>query len=425
MKLFAKQAWVDGAWAQNVLLAADKTGHWSSIKTQTTAPDDAIRKNALVPGMTNAHSHAFQRAMASLTERGSEQGDNFWRWRQTMYQIALSISPDSLREIAIQLYTELLRGGYSHVCEFHYVHHDPNGTPYADPAQMCWALIDAAQETGIGLTLLPTLYMHRGFGQPGLQADQRRFAGTPEFILDLHARIDRYAREHGISHQVRAGAAIHSLRAVDPASLQELALGLGDAPLHIHVAEQTKEVEDCIAHLGTRPVQWLLDNADMGSNWHLVHATHTTPEEIAGLSKCGASVVICPTTEANLGDGVFDLVSALQSNLTWSIGTDSHVNRDVSEELRLFEYSQRLTLRQRNIASSRYAGKNSTANTLFELALQGGAAASGLPLGGFSVGQRADWFELDLSHSSFWRVEPEHFLDAWVFSTPSAPLLGR
>jgi formimidoylglutamate deiminase len=224
---------------------------------------------------------------------------------------------------------------------------------------------------------------------------------------------------------VRAGAAIHSLRAVDPASLQELALGLGDAPLHIHVAEQTKEVEDCIAHLGTRPVQWLLDNADMGSNWHLVHATHTTPEEIAGLSKCGASVVICPTTEANLGDGVFDLVSALQSNLTWSIGTDSHVNRDVSEELRLFEYSQRLTLRQRNIASSRYAGKNSTANTLFELALQGGAAASGLPLGGFSVGQRADWFELDLSHSSFWRVEPEHFLDAWVFSTPSAPLLGR
>lgn len=424
MKIFAKHAWVDGSWAQDVLLETDQKGCWSSIKTQTSPGADALVKTAIVPGMTDAHSHAFQRAMASLTEKASPQGDNFWRWRQTMYQIALSISPDDLREIAIQLYSELLRGGYSHVCEFHYVHHDVNGSPYADPAQMCWALIDAAQETGIGLTLLPTLYMHRGFGQPGLQPDQRRFAGTPEFILDLHSRIQSYTARQGLSQQITAGAAIHSLRAVDPASVQELVLGLGQAPIHIHVAEQIQEVEQCIAHLGARPVQWLLDHVDLNANWHLVHATHTTPEELEGLARSGASVVICPTTEANLGDGVFDLLTALKSGLTWSIGTDSHVNRDVSEELRVLEYSQRLTLRQRNIASNAASGGAlSSAQVLFQRALLGGAAASGLPLAGFATGQRADWFELDLNHSSFWRVAPEHLLDAWMFSTPAAGLL--
>jgi len=427
MKLFARQAWVNGTWAQDVLLEANSNGLWDSIKANVTAPVDAQRKSVLIPGITDAHSHAFQRAMACLTERGSKNGDNFWRWRQTMYQIALTISPDDLREIAIQLYRELLRGGYSHVCEFHYVHRDPDGVAYADPAQMCWALVDAARETGIGLTLLPTLYMHRGFGQPGLQSDQRRFAGTPEFILDLHDRISRYAKEHDLEHQIRAGAAIHSLRAVDPASVRELAEGLGRSPLHIHVAEQTREVDDCVAHLGARPIEWLLDNVDLNENWHLVHATHTTQAELQGLARCSASVVICPTTEANLGDGVFDLPTALASNLTWSIGTDSHVNRDVSEELRLLEYSQRLTRRQRNIASNVVASSSnpepSTAQVLFEKALQGGAAASGLPLKGFAKGQRADWFELDLSHDSFWRVPPERLLDAWVFSTPAGSLV--
>jgi len=423
VKIFAEQAWINGAWANNVLLESNEQGFWSSIQPQAQAPVDAIRKTALVPGIVDAHSHAFQRAMSALTERGSPDGDNFWRWRQTMYQIALTISPDDLRDIAIQLYSELKRGGYSHVCEFHYVHRDPQGNLYSDPAQMCWSLIEAAQTVGIGLTLLPTLYMHRGFGQPGLQHDQRRFAGTPEFILDLHSRVDKYARENGLSHQIKAGAAIHSLRAVDPDSLRELAEGLGNAPLHIHVAEQTKEVEDCIAHLGARPIQWLIDNAPLNQNWHLVHATHTVPSEVEGLAKTGASVVICPTTEANLGDGVFDLVTALKSGLTWSIGTDSHVNRDVSEELRLLEYSQRLTLRQRNIASNMTGGEKATASVLFENALKGGSSASGLPLAGFAVGQRADWFELDLSHASFWKVSPEHRLDAWIFSTPAASLL--
>lgn len=430
MKLFARQAWVNGGWAQNALLTIDAKGLWSEVECNATATEDAVHKTVLVPGMTNAHSHAFQRAMAALTERGSPDGDNFWRWRQTMYQIALTISPDDLREIATQLYRELLLGGYSHVCEFHYVHRDPSGQVYADPAQMCWALIEAARETGIGLTLLPTLYMHRGFGQPGLNPDQRRFEGTPDFILDLHSRIDRYVRTHQLEHQIRAGAAIHSLRAVDPLSLRELAKGLGNAPLHIHVAEQTKEVEDCITHLGARPIEWLLNHVEMNTNWHLVHATHTTPDEIKGLAQCGASVVICPTTEANLGDGVFDLPTALQSGLTWSVGTDSHVNRNVSEELRLLEYSQRLTLRQRNIASNMRADigshetdpNPSTAHILFEKALKGGCAASGLPLGGFAVGQRADWFELDTTHHSFWRVPPYRMMDAWIFSTPSADL---
>lgn len=427
MKLFADQAWINGSWARDVLLQSGTDGLWNSVQVNAIAPDDAIRKSTIIPGMTDAHSHAFQRAMASLTERGSAGGDNFWRWRQTMYQIALTISPDDLRDIAIQLYRELLQGGYSHVCEFHYVHHDPKGLAYTDPAEMCWALVDAARETGIGLTLLPTLYMHKGFGQSGLQEDQRRFAGTPEFILDLHSRISRYVREHQLENQIRAGAAIHSLRAVDPASIRELAQGLGDAPLHIHVAEQTKEVDDCIVHLGARPIEWLLDNIDLNPNWHLVHATHTTPAELQGLARCGASVVICPTTEANLGDGVFDLPTALASDLTWSIGTDSHVNRNVSEELRLLEYSQRLTLRQRNIASNTVATSSdpepSTAQVLFERALQGGAAASGLPLRGFAKGQRADWFELDLTHDSFWRVSPDRLLDAWVFSTPAGKLI--
>ncbi|MFW8566776.1 formimidoylglutamate deiminase [Orrella sp. 11846] len=425
MKLFAQQAWIQGQWAQQVLLEIDSTGHWTQITPNiTTPPADAQHKSTIVPGITNAHSHAFQRAMSALTERGSPEGDNFWRWRQTMYQIALSITPDDLREIATQLYRELLDGGYSHVCEFHYVHHDPQGRPYADPAEMCWALVQAAQETGIGLTLLPTLYMHRGFGNPGLQEDQRRFAGTPDMILDLQTRIQAYSQKNNLTHRLRAGVAIHSLRAVDPTSIRELTAALPkDTPIHIHIAEQKKEVEDCLAHLGARPVQWLTEHIDIDHNWHLVHATHTTPQEIQALAKTGASVVICPTTEANLGDGVFDLTSALKSNLSWSIGTDSHVNRDVSEELRLLEYSQRLTQHQRNIASNVTGGQQASATVLFERALQGGHAASGLPLGGLAVGQRADWFELDLTQDNFWRIQPEHQLDAWIFSTPSAKLL--
>ena len=422
-RLWCAQAWVGGGWAPGVLLEADAQGRWARIEFDTEAPeDDTPQWECVVPGLVNAHSHAFQRTMATLAERQdpNRPGDDFWGWRERMYQVALRIGPQALEIAAEWLYREMLQAGFTQVCEFHYLHRAPDGSEYPDGDLLSLVLARAAARAGIGLTLLPTLYLHRGFGQPGLSEAQRRFAHTAEGLLRTQARLQALAQSEGRAHLLNAGLALHSLRAVDAQSLRDVAQGLGDAPLHIHVAEQTREVDDCLQHLGQRPVQWLLDQIGLDARWNLVHATHTQAEELAGIAQAGAAVVLCPSTEANLGDGLFDLPTALSHGVNWSIGTDSHVNRHPALELQWLEYGQRLHLRQRNLAA-RHAQAHSTAAVLFEGALRGGSAASGQALAGFEIGQRADAVALDTHNTPLLAVPPNHWLDAWVMGQPALP----
>ena len=423
---FAAQAWVQGAWAKDVLLEVDASGHWSRITCNATpamARDALPLAGPVLPGVVNAHSHAFQRAIAGLTEYGAASGqDNFWSWRERMYAVAQRITPEQLEAIATLLYTELLAGGYTQVCEFHYLHNASSYAPQVSALDMSMALVRAAQRSGIGLTLLPTLYMRSGFTADGLRPDQQRFASTPEHIARLVQ--DLQAATRGIAH-VNLGVALHSLRAVTPQALRELA-AFADAqhlPIHIHIAEQPQEVQDCIAQTGQRPIAWLLAHASLHARWNLVHATHATQDELDGVRASGASIVICPTTEANLGDGVFDYPGFCAQGGSWSVGSDSHVSRAWNEELRLLEYSQRLTRGQRNVAAQGGASTSSAANMLQAL-LRSAQAATALPLGGLQVGQRADCVVLDAAAPALCGVPGAHVLDAQVFSSPGAAPLS-
>jgi len=300
-RYIAAQAWVQGNWAKDVLLEVDASGHWSGITLDVAAHTvrDAVRlAGPVLPGVVNAHSHAFQRAIAGMTEQGAPHGhDNFWSWRERMYAVAQRITPEQLEAIATMLYTELLAGGYTQVCEFHYLHNASAQAPRASALDMSMALVRAAQRSGIGLTLLPTLYMRSGFAAEGLRPDQQRFASKPDSIARLV--LDVQASTRGMSH-VNVGVALHSLRAVTPQALAELT-AFADAqglPIHIHIAEQPQEVQDCVAHTGQRPIEWLLNHAQLHARWNLVHATHATQAELDGVRARGASIVICPSTEA-------------------------------------------------------------------------------------------------------------------------------
>jgi len=419
-RFVAEQAWVQGRWESDVLLEVAQSGVWSQVQVGATPEQraSAIRLSGpVLPDLVNAHRHAFQRAIAGLTERrsvGVHASDDFWSWRDRMYAAANRITPEQLEAIAGQLYAELLAAGYTQVCEFHYLHNDVNGTAYSNPAEMSLALVRAAQHSGIGLTLLPTLYMRSGFTATGLRDDQRRFASTPQSIARIVEEVQRHIAG---DPAINLGIALHSLRAVDPAALSEMAAYARSAglPVHIHIAEQMQEVQDCIAHTGQRPIEWLLDHAPVDASWNLVHATHTTPAELAGVRRVGAAIVICPTTEANLGDGVFDLPGYAAVQGAWSIGSDSHVSRSWTEELRLLEYSQRLHHRQRNVAAMALRQESSAAGML-EAALSGGLTATGRPLGGIAVGQRADFCTLDTRSPALLGISPDYVLDAFVFS---------
>lgn len=418
---FAPLAWVNGAWARDVLLAVDAGGRWSRVEAGAGVP---ARNGAqqlggpVLPGLVNGHSHAFQRAMAGLAERSVGAQDDFWQWRDRMYSVANRVTPGQLEAIAAFLYSELLCAGYTHVCEFHYLHNDTAGRPYAPPAEMAFALVRAARRAGIGLTLLPALYMRSGFAASGLREDQRRFASTPQSVLDIAQAV----AQHGGDGRIGAGVALHSLRAVDEGALRELAAAAVPAmPVHIHIAEQRLEVDDCVARHGRRPIEWLLEKVAVDARWNLVHATHATKQELEGVRGRRATVVLCPGTEANLGDGVFDLPGWMGQGGNWAVGSDSQVMRSWQEELRLLEYSQRLVLRRRNVAA-RAAFRDSSAAALFQGALEGGGAASGLRLGGIAVGQRADFAVVDAQSPALLGVPRECLLDALVFSGPGAAL---
>lgn len=422
-RFFALRAWVGGAWARDVLLEVDASGHWSAVRAGVPAAarqDAHLLGGPVLPGLVNAHSHAFQRAIAGLTEQRGAQGDDFWSWRERMYAVALRISAAQLEAVATRLYTEMLAGGYTQVCEFHYLHNAAADSTAADPLAMSMALVRAAQRSGIGLTLLPTLYMRAGFEATELRQQQRRFASSPQRI---EALLDALALACRDIPRVSLGVAIHSLRAADADAIQSLA-ALADArqlPIHIHIAEQEQEVRDCLAHTGLRPMEWLLHHLPLDARWNLVHATHATDYELRGVARSGAHIVLCPSTEANLGDGIFDYPAYAAQGGSWSIGSDSHVSRAWMEELRLLEYSQRLQRQRRNIAAGWGASPSSAAN-LFEAALAGGVAASGQALAGIAVGQRADWLVLDSQSGALCGIPPDMALDAAVFSSPAAPL---
>ena len=420
--LFADHALLPDGWARDVLLAWDDAGALTTVSVGVAAPTDAPRANGpLIPGMPNLHSHAFQRAFAGLSEYrsgscNSDSADSFWTWRDLMYRFARDISPDQLERIATQLYVEMLRAGYTAVCEFHYLHHAPDGLPYADPAEMALRLLAAAQRAGVGITLLPVLYQHAGFGGQPPRADQRRYLNSVDALLDIAQRV----RAQG----ARVGVAPHSLRAVGPDALRELVTGLHAidvrAPVHIHIAEQQQEVDDCVAWSGQRPVEWLLANVPVDARWCLVHATHVDDAERHALAASGAVAGLCPTTEANLGDGVFPAAAYLAAGGAWGIGSDSHISVDAAEELRLLEYTQRLALQRRNVLVGDDNGANSkcqVADHLWLGAVAGGAQASGRALRGLSVGQQADFIVLDGS-GPLAGLTPSQALASHVFATP-------
>ncbi len=352
----------------------------------------AVGPRAL-PGIPNTHSHAFQRAMAGLTERQTDPADSFWTWREWMYRFAGRLDPDAQYAIAAQLYTEMLEAGYTAVCEFHYLHHQPDGQPYADPAAMSRALIAAAADTGIRLTLLPVLYMSAGFDGRELDPRQRRFG-------------------HSLERAVPESAM--------PGLLQ--AIAGQDYPIHIHIAEQTAEVDQCLAVRGARPVRWLLDHAPVDARWTLVHATHLDDGEVDGIAARGATVSICPTTEGNLGDGLFPLRAFLDAGGQFSIGSDSHISVSPVEELRWLEYGQRLHARRRNIAAS--AQQPSTGEALLGQAWAGGAAGSGMALGRLEQGHAADWIVLDQTAPALAGARDEDVLDRFVFAG-NRPLIDQ
>jgi len=415
--LFAEHAYLPGGWRRDVLLEWDVDGNLTTVEPDTRDVPASVARAAgpVMPGMPNLHSHAFQRAMAGLTEYRASSAtgatDNFWSWRDLMYRFAARISPEGLASVAQWLYIEMLKAGYTSVCEFHYVHHTPDGGRYGNPAELAQRVVDAASASGIGMTMLPVLYQYSGFGARAPRDDQRRFINTPGSLLELLGAL-RAARPENAA--LRYGVAPHSLRAVSEQSLRELLGGLdGSAPVHIHIAEQTAEVDACVETEGARPVQWLLDRFDVDSRWCLVHATHVDANETLALARSGAVAGLCLTTEANLGDGLFPAQEYLDAKGRIGVGSDSHIGVDWRAELRLLEYGQRLTRRQRNVLAS--AQTPYVADRLFDAALEGGAQATGRATGALQVGHRADWLVLDPNHASVAEHAPSAWLSGVVF----------
>jgi len=417
-KIKFKKILIKNQWQDNVTLVIDKKGLIAEIMTSDAAdaPDDQqIITSYALPGMPNIHSHAFQRAMAGLTEYATSGKDNFWTWRDAMYRFAQIVTPDDLYHIARQLYLEMAMAGYTSVAEFHYLHHQPGGQPYDNPAEMSLALMRAAADVGLGLTLLPVLYMSSGFGGLPLNAEQARFGHTLDQYCHLLSQLYDGFKD---DQNQNLGVAFHSLRAVPTAAFDEVIQHMDSldaaAPLHIHIAEQRKEVEDCTAWSGQRPVEWLLNHQELSARWCLVHATHLTTSEGRALAKSGAVAGLCPTTEANLGDGLFPLKAYLQQGGSIAIGSDSHISISPIEELRLLEYGQRLMHQSRNIAATTLEPHAGTG--LYLNSLAGGSKAAGFNTGEIAVGKRADLITLDPGSARLFGTPDDFLLDRFIFS---------
>ncbi len=419
--LFCESALLADGWAKDVVIEIDDAG-WVTATTKSVAPGAATRvKGPVVPGMPNLHSHAFQRAMAGLAERQGDGDDSFWTWRRVMYDFLDRLGPDEIEAIAAELYVEMLKAGYTAVGEFHYLHHRPDGGAYDDVAELSQRIVRAAGAAGIGLTLLAVLYGHDGFGAAPPAPGQRRFLHDPDRLFRI---FDRIAEAAAGDPELAVGIAPHSLRAVRPDLLTEavVALEMRDprAPIHIHIAEQAAEVDECLAWSGARPVAWLLDNAEVDERWCLVHATHMAAGETDRLARSGVVAGLCPTTEANLGDGLFPATAYLAAGGRFGIGSDSHVSINPAEELRWLEYGQRLTHRARNLL---VPGRGrSVGAALWRAALAGGAQALGRPIGGLAPGRRADLLVLDGADPTLHGRDGDLVLDRLVFAGHGNPI---
>jgi formimidoylglutamate deiminase len=417
--LWFESALLPEGWAAGVRVSVAE-GRIERVETGTVPAAGDERHAIGVPGIPNVHSHAFQRGLAGLTERRGPIGDSFWTWRELMYRFVERLDPDGVEAIAALVYAEMLEGGFTHVGEFHYLHHDRGGAPFANPGELASRIAAAAEQTGMGLTLLPTFYAHSGFGGAEPNPRQRRFINSVESF----SRIVEASRT---AVRALAGATVgiapHSLRAVTPEELAAIVpLAQGEV-IHIHIAEQTKEVDDCVAWSGRRPIEWLLDHQAVDERWCLVHATHATDAEVRGMATSGAVVGLCPITEANLGDGVFPAPGFLAQQGRFGVGSDSNVLLDGAEELRILEYSQRLALRARNVLAS--AEGRSTGRSLFEAALSGGAralhsvhgsGAKGLKTGALVAGASADIVSLAAGHPVLAERREDEILDSWIFA---------
>ena len=417
----APQALLAEGWASDVLIAVDVAGFITALTPGAAAESAERLAGPVIPGMPNLHSHAFQRAMAGLTEKGGPAGDSFWSWREQMYRFLERLTPDDVEVISTRLYIEMLEAGYTSVAEFHYLHHDAQGAAYADPAEMAWRHVAAADTAGIGLTMLPVLYAHSNFGGLPPVPGQRRFI----HCIDAFERLVEVLgqRLHGTPLR-RVGAAPHSLRAVTPQELGAVVAALNrmdtSAPLHIHAAEQRKEVDDSLAWSGLRPVEWLLKEGNLSSRWTLIHATHMTPEETEGLARSGAVAGLCPSTEGDLGDGFFDAPRYLAADGRFGIGGDSHVGVDPFMELRFFEYGQRLKSERRNVLVREIGA--SLGGELYRRAAAGGAQALAQPVGTLAVGQRADWVVLNTDDAALAEQTGDGWLDAAIFGPVRWPV---
>lgn len=412
--LWFERALLPDGWAEQVRVTIAGAAI-SAVDIGVRARAGDARHGAALPGLCNVHSHGFQRGMAGLSERRGRPDDDFWSWREVMYRFLDRLTPEDIAAITAQAYVEMLEGGFTHVGEFHYLHNDIDGARYADPAETAGAIVAAADATGIGLTLLPVFYAHADFGGAPPAPGQRRFISD----LDGFARLVEASRAK-LPADALLGVAPHSLRAVTPDELAAI-LPLADGgPIHIHAAEQVREVEACVAWSGARPVEWLLDNAAVDRRWCLIHSTHVNREEAARLAASGAVAGLCPITEANLGDGVFPAVDYLATGGRFGIGTDSNILIDAVSELRGLEYSQRLTLRKRALLVEE--GDRSVGATLFAQAQAGGAQALGVA-SGLAVGNSADIVSLDLDHPALFGASTD-LLDRWIFAARPGAIHG-
>ncbi len=430
MKVFAKEALLPEGWRRDVLIEVLADGWIGIVKpnSEPAATEPGIERvhGPLIPGMPNLHSHAFQRAMAGLTEKAGPSGDSFWSWRELMYKFLARITPEDNEAIATQLYIEMLKAGYTSVAEFDYLHHDIDGTPYADPMEMSTRLMAAADTAGIGMTLLPVLYRHSTFGGLPPTDGQKRFVMTlDDYAALVHELLSRRGEPKRPGAMLRrVGIAPHSLRAVTPDELkwaiEILDQGDATAPIHIHAAEQSKEVNDCLAWSHKRPVAWLLDNVGLSDRWCLVHATHLDDDETWRLAQSGAVVGICPTTEANLGDGIFNAPDFMMQKGRFGIGGDSHVGVDPFREVALIEYSQRLKSERRNVLGT--ANIRNVGAGLFRQALTGGQQALGQRSGAIATGCRADFVVMNADDPALIEREGDDLLDAAIFGPVRNPV---
>ena len=422
-RIFAKEALLADGWRRDVLIEIEgdlivRVTPDSDVKNNDAVTTEIV-SGSVIPGMPNLHSHAFQRAMAGLTERSGPSGDNFWAWRELMYRFLERITPDDNEVIATQLYIEMLKSGYTSVAEFHYLHHDEQGRPYANPAEMAERIMAATATSGIGLTLLPVFYAHATFGGAPPNPGQKRFIHGVDSFNSL---LDVVTKYKGASRRI--GIAPHSLRAVVPEEMQAIIAHLDTidpgAPIHIHAAEQLKEVDDCLAWSHQRPVAWLLDHAQIDTRWCLVHATHLNDDETFRLAESGAVAGLCPSTEANLGDGIFNAPDYFLQQGSWGIGGDSHVGVDPFRELGIVEYAQRLKSARRNILHT--PGIDSIGGGLYRQALAGGARALGQNIGAIAANCRADLVVMNGADVALAEHSGDTLLDAAIFGPARQPV---